>query len=123
MDIQPLSTIISDFLKTAQDAADNPHTYVQILIILCLYAVSFIVAHKIKQIGGLTRDEGVENSNPARRLAFKTGGILFPLLAIILLKITKTVGESLTFSPWLINLAFAIAIILFFNSLNIYLSP
>lgn len=108
---------MSKFIQNAEIAVNDPSTYIQILALLSLYALSFGVAYKIKRMIGLTKSALSQNAHPARKFAFKTGGILFPLLAIILLKISTKVGESLTYTPWLIQTALAIAVVLFFNSL------
>jgi small-conductance mechanosensitive channel len=79
--------------------------------------LSYAIAYKIRHSGGLTGTEPLESAHPVRKLAFRIGGILFPLLAIILLQISTKVGEGLTFTPWLIETALAIAVLLFFNSL------
>lgn len=117
MDIKPPSTMVEELLQTAQLAVNDTNTYIQVFVILILYVLSFSIAYKVRLKSGLTNSEIPKNAHPSRRLAFKTVGILFPLLAIIFLKISTKVGEVLTFTPWLIQTALAIALVLFFNSL------
>lgn len=109
--------MVDEFLQTAQSAISDTNTYIQLLVIVSLYVLSFFIIYKIRRISNLTHDEPLEGAHPVRKIAFKISGVLFPLLAIILLKISTKVSESLTFTPWLIEAALAIAVLLFFNSL------
>ncbi|CAA0123703.1 Mechanosensitive channel MscK [Halioglobus japonicus] len=117
MDIESGSVAIEEILQTAQHAASETSTYIQLLAILAIYALSFVVANKVRNSIGLTQNEPLESAHPVRKLAYRIGGILFPLLAIILLQISTKIGEELTFTPWLIETALAVAVLLFFNSL------
>ncbi|UZE95416.1 mechanosensitive ion channel family protein [Alkalimarinus alittae] len=117
MDIKPVSTTLESLFKTAQFAISDSSTYIQLVVIAVIYALSFAVAYKIRRNVGLTRNEPLDSAHPVRKLAFRVGGILFPLLAIILLQISTMAGKSLAFTPWLIETAIGIAVLLFFNSL------
>jgi small-conductance mechanosensitive channel len=117
MDIASLSTVVDDFLHSAQLAINDTNTYFQLLVFVVIYISSFVVAYKIRHSVGLTHNEPLQSAHPVRKLAFRIGEILFPLLAIMLLQISTKAGESLTFTPWLIETAIAIAVLLFFNSL------
>ncbi|WP_396586537.1 mechanosensitive ion channel family protein [Bermanella sp. R86510] len=117
MDIKTLPTAVDEFLQAAQLAVSDVGTYLQLLVIAITYLLSFAIAYKIRHSVGLTRNQPSESAHPGRKLAFRVGGILFPLLAIIFLQISATAGGSLAISPWLIEIAIAIAILLFFNSL------
>ncbi|WP_339723633.1 mechanosensitive ion channel domain-containing protein [uncultured Paraglaciecola sp.] len=117
MDTHSVSTVINEALQTAQFAIADSNTYIQLLVIVVIYILSFASAYKIRHSVGLTHNEPLESAHPVRKLAYRIGGILFPLLAIILLQISTKAGESLAFTPWLIETALAIAVLLFFNSL------
>lgn len=116
MNIKSPSTVIDEFVNSAQLAVANPDTYVQLLVIVVIYALSFAFAFKVRKSIGLTNNEPLESAHPVRKLAFNVGGILFPLIAIILLQISTKAGEFLAFTPWLIKTAITIAVLLFFNS-------
>ncbi|MFD2229452.1 mechanosensitive ion channel family protein [Alkalimarinus sediminis] len=117
MDIKSLSTVIDEFLYTAQLAIADSSTYIQLLVIIIIYGVSFGIAYKIRHSVGLTHYEPLDSAHPVRKLAYRVGGILFPLLAIILLQISNHTGKNLAFKPWLIEMSIDIAVLLFFNSL------
>lgn len=117
MDIKSVSTVIDEFLQAAQFAINDGSTYIQLLVIVVIYAVSFAAAYKIRHNVGLTHNEPLDSAHPVRKLAFRVGWVLFPLLAIMLLQISTKAGENLAFKPWLIETAIDIAVLLFFNSL------
>lgn len=117
MSIKSISTVVEEFLQTAQLLVNDGDTYVQLFIIVAIYTVSFALAYKIRHSVGLTHNEPAQTAHPVRKLAFRVGGILFPLLAIILLQVSTAAGERLAFSPWLMQTAVIIALLLFFNSL------
>lgn len=109
--------MIDDLLQTVNQTLADTNTYIQILVIAVIYLVSFAAAYKIRHSVGLTHNEPLESAHPVRKLTYRIGGILFPLLAIILLQVSTKAGESLAYTPWLIEAALAIAVLLFFNSL------
>ncbi|MCF2948070.1 mechanosensitive ion channel [Paraglaciecola aquimarina] len=117
MDFTSISTLISDFLKLAEQAFGDTSTYIQLCVLATIYSCSFGIAYKIRHSVGLTHNEPLDSAHPVRKLAYRVGGILFPLLAIILLQVSTKAGKSLEYTPWLIETALAIAILLFFNSL------
>jgi small-conductance mechanosensitive channel len=117
MDTNSVSAVVEDVLQTANLAIGDTNTYIQLLAIVVIYALSFAIAYKIRHSVGLTHNEPSESAHPVRKLAFRIGGVLFPLLAIILLQVSTKASENLAFTPWLIETALAIAIMLFFNSL------
>lgn len=117
MNFDSASTFIDEFLSKAQLAIAAPDTYIQLFVIAAIYGVSFLLAYKIKHSVGLTHNEPLESAHPVRKLAYRVGGILFPLLAIILLQLSTVFGEVLAFTPWLIKTAITVAVLLFFYSL------
>ena len=117
MDITSGSATLEELAQTAQVAASDSGTYIQFLGIVVIYLLSFAAAHKVRNSIGLTQNEPLESAHPVRKLGYRIGGILFPLFAIVLLQISTKISETLTFTPWLIETALAIAVLLFFNSL------
>lgn len=118
MDVASINwTVIDEFLQAAEIAISETSTYIQLLVIVSLYSLSYAVVYKIRRSAGLVNNGPLESAHPLRKLALRIGGILFPLLAIVLLQISIKLGESLTFNPWLIEIAISIAVVLFFNSL------
>lgn len=117
MDTSSISALFEDLLHTASNAIADTNTYIQLMIIAIIYGVAFALAYKIRHGIGVTHNEPLESAHPVRKLLYRIGGILFPLVAIILLQVSTKASENFAFTPWLIETALAIAIMLFFNSL------
>src|SRR5690606_32452277 len=117
MEPSEIKTFFNNHLHSAVDMVSNSQTYIQLLVIVLIYTFSFLAACKVRRNIGLTYNIPSESSHPLRKFAYRVGGILFPLLAIILLQVSRKIGESLSYSPWLLETALLIAVLLFFNSL------
>lgn len=116
MNITSASTLIDEFSHKIQLAITAPDSYIQLFVIAAIYGLAFVLAYKIRHSVGLIQNEPLESAHPVRKLAYRVGGILFPLLAIILLQVSTVFGEILAFTPWLIKTAITVAVLLFFNS-------
>ncbi len=117
MENTELSTSFNEYLNLVLNVFSSTQTYVQFLVILLIYAFAFFAAYKVRRNIGLTKNIPLDSAHPLRKFFYRVGGILFPLLAIIILQISTKMGERLAYSPWLIETALAIAVLLFFNSL------
>ncbi|WP_158971225.1 mechanosensitive ion channel family protein [Paraglaciecola sp. L3A3] len=117
MNIQPISGLLTDLLQSIDQAMRDPSTYIQLCVLAAIYGLSFVIAYKIRHSIGITHNEPEDSAHPVRKLVFRIGGILFPLLAIMFLQVSTKAGQSLEYTPWLIETALAIAVLLFFNSL------
>tara|TARA_R110001592_G_scaffold7126_7_gene40211 strand:- start:10918 stop:12237 length:1320 start_codon:yes stop_codon:yes gene_type:complete len=117
MEYTQLTTVFDEYLKIVSDVLSSSQTYIQLLVILLIYTFAFFAAYKVRLNIGLTNNLPLESAHPLRKFAYRIGGILFPLLAIIILQISTKLGERLSYSPWLIETALSIAVLLFFNSL------
>jgi small-conductance mechanosensitive channel len=117
MEYTQLATVFDEYLKIVSDVLGSSQTYIQLLVILLIYTFAFFAAYKVRRNIGLTNNIPPESAHPLRKFAYRVGGILFPLLAIILLQVSTKMGERLAYSPWLIQTALSIAVLLFFNSL------
>lgn len=117
METKSATRLFDDYLQNIQSLIGDPNSYLQLIVIGVIYLLAFVTAFKIRHSVGLTHNEPLESAHPLRKLGFRVGGILYPLLAIILLQISKKTSETLEYTPWLIGTALAIAVLLFFNSL------
>ena len=64
--------------------------------------MSFALAYKIRHGVGLIHNEPKESAHPVRKLSFNIGGILFPLVAIILTgfdRLRRNSGVSALVNP------------------------
>ena len=117
MENTQLVTSFNEYINVLLNVFSSTQTYIQFLVILFIYAFAFFAAYKVRQNIGLTNQVPLDSAHPLRKFSYRIGGILFPLLAIIILQISTKMGERLAYSPWLIETALSIAVLLFFNSL------
>ncbi len=95
----------------------EPSTYSQVGIILLVYLVAYVVSVRIrKYIPLLKCPPDSEEQSPIKTLVYRLGKLLFPVLAIVLLRIAIGFSELITEDGWIIQAAFAIAMLLLFYS-------
>ena len=117
MDYSSILTFVSDNLQKGFELLSSTQTYVQLAMLIVIYTISFAIAYKVRHSIKLMHNEPDETAHPIRKFAFRIGGVLFPLIAILLLQISRKAGENLEYSPWVIQVALSVAILLFFNSI------
>ena len=110
------SSRLTNFIQHIQVAFSQPSTYLQIVVILAVYLTAYLLARKVRRDFGLTAREPEEFNHPVQKLIARIGGVFYPLLAIILLKVTAEISEQIQYTAWIINTAYIIAVILFFYS-------
>ncbi|MDT0581520.1 mechanosensitive ion channel family protein [Brumicola blandensis] len=117
MNIEALQTEFDALIQTLMLSLSSGLTYVQLLVIFIIYATAYGLSFKLRHSIGVTHNIPIETAHPSQKLLYRLGDMIFPILAITLLKISTHVGESLQYSPWLIQTAFTVAILIFVNSL------
>ncbi|WP_193164674.1 mechanosensitive ion channel family protein [Microbulbifer hainanensis] len=89
----------------------------QVGIIILIYAIAFFVTLRLqKLIPALAEPPASPELHPLRTLVYRFGRLLFPLLAIVLLKIAAAFIPQFIGATWVVQAALAVAIILLFNS-------
>ena len=117
MDYESILTMANDYWQQLLDLVSSTQTYVQLAMLVIIYGVAFAIAYKVRHSFGLTHNEPAESAHPMRKFVFRLGGVLFPLIAILFLQISRSAGENLEYSPWVIQVALSVAILIFFNSI------
>ncbi len=108
---------ITDYYQAFLNSVSSTETYSQIGIILCIYLLAFILANRVYKYSPILREPPLPASNyPIRHLIFRCGKLLFPIFAILLLRISLEFSQLYIEDGWVIKVAFAIAILLLFNS-------
>ncbi|MBT0585618.1 mechanosensitive ion channel family protein [Alteromonas oceanisediminis] len=103
-------------MNASIDVISSPHTLFQFVEIGAIYLVAFLLAKRLRKAIGLTHNDPGDGAHTLRQLAYRLGDILFPLLAIVFLKLTTELSEQFQFPGWILNAALVIALMLFFNS-------
>lgn len=117
MDYASASALVNKNIQIASEMLASTQTYVQMAMLVVIYGLAFAIAYKVRHSISVTHNEPAENAHPIRKFAYRIGGVLFPLIAILLLQISRKAGESLEYTPWVIQVALSIAILIFFSSL------
>ncbi|WP_412972371.1 mechanosensitive ion channel family protein [Glaciecola sp. MF2-115] len=117
MDYSSISTFVTENIENSLTILSSTQTYVQLAMLVVIYSIAFAAAYKIRNSIGLTQNEPDDTAHPLRKFAYRVGGVLFPLIAILLLQISRKAGENLEYSPWVIQVALSIAILIFFSSI------
>lgn len=117
MGYEQFSALVNDHFQSGLAVLTSTQTYVQLAVLIAIYGISFAIAYKICHSFGFTHNEPPDSAHPIRKFGYRVGGVLYPLIAILLLQISTKAGENLEYSPWLIQTALSIAVLLFFNSI------
>ncbi len=98
-------------------ALAQPETYTQLGVIITIYVIAFIVANRIRKYTPfLDVIYGDADVHPIRRFVSTLGNLIFPVLAIMMLRISVDVSQSALDQGWLMQTALTIAILLLYNS-------
>ncbi|MDX1300223.1 MAG: mechanosensitive ion channel [Pseudomonas sp.] len=118
MTVDELSHLVSETIYKALDAFSQPQTYAQIGIILAIYLVAWVLANRIRTYAPFL-DALQEKSvtHPLRKLVSRVGGLIFPLFAILMLRIAVEVSGEALGQSWLMQTALTVAILLLFYSI------
>lgn len=90
--------------------------YVQLLVILAVYFFAYWFALKIRRHSSFLTQAPDDNAHPLKRIAYRIDKMIFPLIAILLLKINTEFSLYFMANNWLLTVALTIAVLLFFNS-------
>lgn len=118
MSILNLETWMASFKAEALHILYSTETYAILGIILGIYVVSFLVAQRIRHyVPVLSAEPDPLTAPPHRLIIFNLGHLLFPLLAILLLRLSVDWGQTAMREGWLLEIALSLALLLLFNSI------
>ncbi len=117
MAMDKINRIIEEFNEKATVALSQPETYEQVGLVLVIYAIAYILANRIRAYVPLLRARpDTEDVHFFRKFFIKLGNVIFPLLAILMLRVSVEITEITLNEGWLVQTALTIAILLLFNS-------
>jgi small-conductance mechanosensitive channel len=118
MALEKIDQIIAQLGESVVAAISQTETYTQLGMILLIYLVSFLLAARIKHYVPFLGTRDVDPAaHPLRKFVSKLGNLVFPLIAILLLRISVEISQSALDQGWLVQTALTIAILLMFNSI------
>lgn len=116
----------TDFDSISQNLQQQAHsfsvqllqtdTYVQLVVILGVYLFAYWLALKIRGYSSFFSQTPESSAHPIRRIAYRIDKMIFPLIAILLLKLSNEFSQIFMANTWLLDVALTIAVLLFFNS-------
>ncbi|WP_420598553.1 mechanosensitive ion channel family protein [Neptuniibacter sp.] len=115
--MEEIETGITESLRELSELLVASATYIQIGTILGVYLLSFFLANQIKHKSVWVSTEPHKDSHPLRKLAFGSHLLVFPLLAIIVLKLVLEINAQYQYESWLIQFSLGVALMLFLNQL------
>ena len=117
MRLEDLAQLWRQSSDAAQAALTRPESYTQAGIILLIYAIAFLVANRVRKYAPILDDERVTNDgHPLLRFVANCGNLIFPLTAILLLRISVEVSNTVLDEAWLVRTALTVAMLLLFIS-------
>ncbi len=118
MEFDKLDQFLASASETTQIALSEPETYTQLGIILLIYAIAFVVANRIRKYLPLLQAKRDDKEiNPLHRFFGKIGNLVFPLLAILMLRVSVELSETMLNQDWLVQTALTVAILLLYYSI------
>lgn len=117
MDIEQFKAFVNEHYQTSLAVLTSDQTYIQLFIIAGVYALAYGIAYKVRHSIGIIHNLPLEGTHPVRQLIYRIGGVIYPVLAILLLQITREVVQQINYSAWLLQTAIAVAVLLLFHSL------
>lgn len=114
--MEKLHQMIEKFQGQAIQILSQSETYVQIAIILAIYGLAYTFAIRIKKYASILNAKS-EDNHPIYIFFGKLGNLIFPLLAILILRIAIELSSQTLTHDWILQTALIIAVLLLFNSL------
>ena len=117
MQLERINQLWQQSVDATQTALTRAETYTQVGIILLIYAIAFFVANRVRKHAPILDDERItDDSHPILRFIANCGNLIFPLTAILLLRISVELSHTLLDQAWLVRTALTIAVLLLFMS-------
>lgn len=97
----------------AQDALSRPEVLTQLATVVVIYGLAWLLAGRIRHlVPFLDAGEEIIRDNVLRKYVSRLSELVFPLLAILLLRISLAVSQTLLDEGWVMQTALTIAVLL-----------
>jgi len=118
MALEKIQLTLEQAAARVMEIVAQPETYTQLSIVITVYVIAFLLAQRMRHhLPFIYPSDDAAKLHPLRQFAGKLGSLLFPVFAILLLRISVEISESLVDNGWVNLTALGISILLFFNSL------
>ncbi|WP_245555143.1 hypothetical protein [Hahella ganghwensis] len=117
MNKELLLSTFKDLFDSALESITRIETYSEIGIIILVYALAYGLAGKLRKLIPLFNEPpGRPQEHPVLNLTYRFGRLLFPLFAILLLRLTLEFSQLVMEEGWLMKGALIVAMLLLYNS-------
>ena len=117
MQVEDFKMLWQQTMDAAQTALAQPETYAQAGMILLIYAIAYFFAKRVRHYAPVLDEDRVdEAAHPVRRFLANCGNLIFPLTAIVMLRISAELSNTLLSHDWLLRTAMSVAMLLLFVS-------
>ena len=113
---QTLGETLQHYADIAQQHLFMTDTYIQLALIVCIYLLAFWLGTKLRRASKFVENAPDAKDHPLRRITYRIDKMIFPLIAILLLKLVTEFSLSVIAANWILDLALTIAVLLFVNS-------
>ncbi|GAB1269170.1 mechanosensitive ion channel [Aurantivibrio infirmus] len=118
MNFTSFSELFSDYSTRFLDIFSQPETYTQIGLVLLIYVVAYILANRIRaHLPFFDASQQAIESHFIRKYVDKLSNLIFPLLAILMLRLSVEAVQTLIDQRWIVQTALTIAVLLLANSI------
>lgn len=118
MNMTQLQDYLSGLLQTSSETLSQPETYSQFLIILGIYGLAYLFANRLrKYLPFLDASQQAIDSHYLRRYINRLSNLVFPLLAILMLRVSVDLSQNLLSQQWIVQTALTIAVLLLANTI------
>jgi len=112
MDSELFSKQLDSVWLSIQSMLIQPATYLQLLVIIASYAAAYWIYSKtVKK--RVDKHSKVASDHPINIMLFRLSNVVYPFVAIILLRVFTSIGITADLQVWLINTALNIAVLVF----------
>lgn len=117
MKIENLTKVFHQSVDKLATTFTQADTYSQIALIIIVYLMAYLITRFLRNnIPLLSPTTPDTLDNPITRILSQFGKLLFPIFAILLLKLSLEFSQFIIEDGWVMKSALAIAMLLFFNS-------
>ncbi|CAH1386993.1 mechanosensitive ion channel family protein [Candidatus Nitrotoga sp. M5] len=113
MQLESVNRFWQQSVDAMQTALTQPESYTQAAIIVLIYAFAFFLAKSVRKYAPILDDDRITDaSHPILRFVANCGNLIFPLTAILLLRVSAEISNTLLNQDWLLKSALTIAMLL-----------
>ncbi len=117
--MEKLYQLLEKFQGQTVQILSQSETYLQIAIILSIYLIAYNLAIRIRKYASMLNAKS-GNEHTVYVFSGKLANLIFPVLAILILRIAIELSSQAITNGWILEIALIIAALLLFNSLVKY---